>query len=135
MYVTTNQSHHEQNTHVLLKEQGRPTESNSMPLTEEEASQSQCLEVVSKQTSQDAIEEYGYWNVNGFEQEVEKSILEWFQLDSLGISGAEESPGEETNLSYEELRCRQIIQDGTTYNGKFYTTVLPWKDKPIPETN
>ena len=135
MYVTTNQSHHEQNTHVLLKEQGRPTESNSMPLTEEEASQSQCLEVVSKQTSQDAIEEYGYWNVNGFEQEVEKRILEWFQLDSLGISGAEESPGEETNLSYEELRCRQIIQDGTTYNGKFYTTVLPWKDKPIPETN
>ena len=68
------------------------------------------------------IEEYGYWNVNGFEQEVEKRILEWFQLDSLGISGAEESPGEETNLSYEELRCRQIIQDGTTYNGKFYTT-------------
>ena len=56
-----------------------------MPLTEEEASQSQCLEVATKQTSLDAKEEYGYWNVNGFEQEVEKRILEWFQLDSLGI--------------------------------------------------
>ena len=49
-----------------------------MPLTEEEASQSQCLEVATKQTSLDAKEEYGYWNVNGFEQEVEKRILEWF---------------------------------------------------------
>ena len=32
------------------------------------------------------------------EQEVEKRILEWFQLNSLGISGTEESPWEETNL-------------------------------------
>ena len=60
-------------------------------------------------------------------------LEDWLRLDSLGI----EDPTLNNHLTYDELRCDEILDRNTVYLEKSnqYITVLPWKNEPIKYNN
>ena len=68
-----------------------------------------------------------------FESMAEEQIAKWMSLEPIGIS---DSPELNNDMTWAENTCKEMIVRNTEYvDNKYYRTVLPWKSKPIQETN